>query len=106
MQIEIIKYKPEAPITLEDFANSHGLTMVVTERDPYFWNTSGHFYAHFRSAETKKNKTDKFLACSSGNGRNPEEAIENYKREIEGKILILNATSRARKEIQVPDELK
>ena len=105
MQIIIHKHKEPETMTLEEFADGHGLVMEVFERDNTFTG-DGKFYARFRNCETKDSSQDSFLTSNHGNGSSPEEAIEAYAKEISKKILVRDACSRARKEIVVPKLIK
>lgn len=99
MQIDM---KPLPRMTLEEFADRHGLTMEVAERHPCDWSAPGHFqryYAHFKSAEVKEGN---ILKGVFGNGSTTEEAIENYAREISRKRLVLDAYKGTRRELEVP----
>lgn len=84
--------------TIENFAVTHDLTMQVHERS----RNSGpnKFYAYFESAETK----DGCILCGDfGNGHDEQEAIQNYAKEISGKLLVIDAYSEERRrEIRVP----
>jgi hypothetical protein len=57
------------------------------------------FYAHFFDAEISEGR---ILVGSFGNGRTEEEAIENYAAEISGKVLVIGAYKKERREIIVP----
>jgi hypothetical protein len=85
-------------MTIEEFAEREGLIMEVVERPrniPYNFP----FYANFDHAEIQQGG---FLIGAYGNGNTPEEAIENYARQISGLILIFNAYRDDRKEIRIP----
>jgi len=66
-------------------------------------NQNNRFMAKFEHSETKKNKSDCILSGSYGNGNSPEEALSNYMKEIQGKVLIFNAMSDKRQEYVVPN---
>lgn len=89
--------------TIEAFADAHDLTMIVYERKPsdlgFCWTERIRFFAHFKNANVKDGST---IVGVFGNGATPEEAIENYAPEISGKLLVINAGSPERKEVQVP----
>lgn len=84
--------------TIEEFANRHGLEMVVVERKEPIGSPI-RYYARFERAEIK---TNGMLCNEFGNGENPEEAIMNYAVAIEMKTLVINAYQDDRKEIEVP----
>ena len=89
--------------TLEEFANEHKLTMLVTERNPNDlgsrWHPVFRFYAQFDGASVKNGP---MLTGAHGNGETIDDAIEEYMREISGQTLILGAYTDSRKEIKVP----
>lgn len=88
----------EQTTKLEDFADKHDLTMFVGERTKEFW-PNDRFYAHFKRGEIKDSGC---LIGVHGNGPSVEEAILDYAKAISGRILVINALTRSRKEIQVP----
>ncbi len=102
MKIET-KLVPES--TIEEFADTHNLTMQVTERSEQYVamphiGTGGRFYAHFRHAEIRSG--ERGLAAVYGNGAAAAEAIANYGPEISEKLLIVDAMTPERREIRVP----
>lgn len=84
--------------TIEEFANQHGLKMVVNERKKPVGSPE-RYYASFDRAEIKEGV---MLRSEFGNGATPEEAIMNYTSIIEMKMLVINAYRDDRKEIEVP----
>lgn len=87
--------------TIEDFADEYDLIMEVTERRPElcgFENYNKH-YACFQSAEIAAGG---ILQGAHGNGATPEAAIRDYKRNIAGRTLVVDAMKLSRREIQVP----
>lgn len=66
-------------LTLEEFANKHGLEMVVTER------TNGSFYASFRRFLVKEGCMRRGVY---GDGKTPEEAIKNYAPQISQHVIV------------------
>ncbi len=83
---------------LEEFADQHGLTMVIRECLP--GPDPKRFYACFKNAEVKND--DSMLGGKSGNGETPEEAMADYGKQISGKLLIIDAGTAERREIYVP----
>lgn len=75
MKIET-DYIPE--MTIEEFADKHGLVMEVHER-PKNIGASDRYYAHFRRISVVG---DGVLSSVFGNGRTPEEAIAAYACQI------------------------
>jgi hypothetical protein len=72
-------------MTLEEFADKHGLVMEVHERNRPVGDPM-RYYAHFTDAEVRS-ENGMFLSSDHGNGRTPEEAIAHYARRIEMKTL-------------------
>lgn len=87
-----------AVMTIREFAQLHGLEMVVTERRGELKSPS-RFYAQFKNAEVKGNGT---LSSEYGNGNTPEAAILDYIPHIELKTLAIGAYTDSRRDIQVP----
>lgn len=99
MKTEIHYLKPSPkPLTIEEFADNHDLVMVICERQ-HPVNDNFRFYAHFKDAETKDRS---ILSSEYGDGPTPQKAVEDYTRLISGKLLIINAYSADRLEINVP----
>lgn len=89
----------EIPImTLDEFADKYGLVMSVMERNTPI-DDPNRYVAGFKNCEIKKGA---ILSCSSGWGRTQEDAIRDYAKNIELKLLVVNAMSKERKEIRVP----
>lgn len=88
------------PVKLEDFANKHGLEMVVNERGldmpPHM-----RYYANFKKIEIKKGA---MLVSAFGNGATPEAAIEDYKSRIVGQRLVYSSYTPDRQEFDTPNE--
>ena len=83
---------------ISEFAETHGLTMVVTERPPHIENVEK-FYANFKNADVAV--AGGRVSCF-GNGDTPEEAIRNYAARISCKTLVINARKDVEKRIEVP----
>jgi hypothetical protein len=81
--------------TIEQFADTHKLTMEVYERSLPIGHKE-RFYAHFELCEIIDNGV---LIGAFGNGRTPEEAIANYATEISMKRIVIDQN---RREIEVP----
>ncbi len=85
-------------MSIDEFADSHGLVMVVSERrEPSQPNTR--FYAHFKGAEVMEPNT---LVAVCGDGSTPDEAIAAYARVLSLKRIALGAFTDQRTEIDVP----
>ena len=99
MKMKVI-IKQLAKCTIEDFADAHDLTMMVTELAA---NSGWKYYAKFEGAEDKVDLSSGMLESSVGHGYTPDEAIRDYSRQISGRYLIFNAASKKdRLEIQCP----
>ena len=86
-------------MSLEEFADKHNLIMVVKERARDFWPKS-RFYAQFKNAEVKEGAC---LRGTYGNGETELRAITAYASEISGHLLVVDAFTEKRLEIQVPE---
>lgn len=89
-------------MTLEEFADLHGLVMEVNERDVKLEDNKnkGRFYARFQSCEVARNAC---LFGVSGEGHDVQSAILDYVDQIVGRKIVFDAmSSTKRKEIQVP----
>lgn len=95
MQIEM---KTIERMSIEDFADKHGLVMVVNERRIRSVKLAP-FYAHFKNAEVLRGR---FLLGTFGDGSTPEEAIKDYALQISRATLVINANGNGRREIDVP----
>lgn len=88
------------PMKFEDFANANGLEIVVRER-PGSIGTMAQFYAKFRGVEVMEPGV---LVSAYGNGATPEAAINDYKNELLGKYIAINAYRDDRRNVQCPTE--
>lgn len=86
------------PVTLEEFADKHGLIMEVNER---YDLSLPKFYAQFKGVYRKAGEV--CIERCHGNGNTPEEAIEDYQNKISGKNLILHRRTEKRKEVWAPN---
>ena len=96
----VIKAIPR--LTVEQFADRHGLVMEVFERNPKVGMLTGKFepfYAHFRSSDVKEGSV---LIGEFGNGQTPAEAIADYASRISNRVLVVNASTDQRRELTVP----
>jgi hypothetical protein len=94
-----ILYDTVPTMTIEEFADKYGLTMVVKERrNTNFF--SERYYAYFHGVETITG--DGFLRSDFGNGATPEMAIASYAKIIDTKRIVIDAYKDTRKEIDVP----
>lgn len=89
-------------VSLQDFADKHRLVMEIHERAHCKAGDPARFYAGFKSCEIKQGC---MLSREHGNGEFPSNAMEDYASKIQGKILVVNAFSKMRREILVPERL-
>ena len=73
-------------MNIYEFADIIDKSIVVTR----YANQDGRFSARFDSCDTKHGNC---LYGEYGNGKTPQEAINNYKNKIIGKTLVFHATS-------------
>lgn len=95
-------------MTIGQFADKHGLTMIVRERARFICpDDRGRWIASFDKVESKDGCV---LTGEYGNGATPDEAISDYARKITGKLLVYDACGENRKEFYascdfvVPDQ--
>ncbi len=69
----------------------------------YYPNQNGRWVAKLSHAEISEGG---FLTGVHGNGKTPEEAINDYVAEIKGQRVIFNAYSDDRKEFVMPENLE
>ena len=86
---------PLERMSVQEFANKHGLTMKVDERATNYW-PDARWYARFDNFELKEGSC---LVSTYGNGSTVDEAIANYCKEISEKHGVINAYHVSRKEI-------
>lgn len=89
-------------MTLAEFADKHGLHLVVRERSARNGFPVGHrfrWYARFENTETKDGG---ILTSTHGNGATPEAAIRDYGEAISEQKLVIDAMRPTRREIDVP----
>lgn len=102
--------KQVSKCTIEDFADAHGLTMIIEERNALPKTEVG-FYpkylASFDKAEDKDDTSSTILTSTYGTGTIPDTAISDYAQKISGRVLVFNATSKENRiEIQCPIFIK
>lgn len=103
MKIET-KYHAGGAMSIDAFADTHGLTMEVVERPRRLWqgNENFRYYASFKYTEVSEPNV---LVSAYGDGKTPEQAIRSYAREIAGRRIVVDAFRPTRREIEVPNEL-
>jgi hypothetical protein len=75
-------------MTVAEFAELHGLTMVITERRMDRWQRERgieRYIARFKKADIKR---ECILEGAYGNGNTEAEAIADYARKISGERLV------------------
>jgi hypothetical protein len=96
---------------LEGFFNGKGETMNIEELSDLmgedlvirrYAGQNNRYMAHFEHSDTKDDSDDPGLCGSYGNGKSPDEAIEDYVKKIRGKLLIINAWGENRREYYIP----
>lgn len=94
MQIRITRREVPKPkvVSIEDFADQHGLVMDLREYD-YGWAAS------FEGAEVMRNGC---LVGEYGVGKDQRLAIADYARKLSGKRIAIDAFTPLRREIDVP----
>ncbi len=85
-------------MSIDEFADKHGLTMKVVERDIDL-GPAMRFYAYFNDAEVKLNGV---YEGRFGDGATPEDAITDYAKRISLLTIVIDAYSASRREIRVP----
>jgi len=95
MEIEIHRYDSQK---VDEFADAHGLKMVVRERGPNH-HPNARFYASFEGIEVKSGC---ILSGPFGNGATPEDAIANYLPKISKQVLVHNACRPDRRVFNAP----
>lgn len=85
-------------MTLEEFADEHGLEMDVVERRspsrPHM-----RYYAFFKGVDVR---TDRMLHSVYGNGETPDKAIQDYIPKISLANIVVSIHGQERREIRVP----
>lgn len=96
-------------VTIQDFAKRRGIWIQIRERRPSVVQELGEsfrFYATFKpSVQTKVCPEHPVLCGVTGNGRTPQEALEDLCRSVEGKYLVIDAFSSGRIEFYAPEKL-
>lgn len=103
-----VEYLGGGPVTFESFCEKHGLKVVVKERPIGGDGPRHRFYADLRSPEDgcTEVKDGVMLISVHGNGPTVVDAIKDLAPRLLSKRLVVNAYSRNRREIQVPNEWK
>lgn len=87
---------------LDEYADTLNLTLRILR----YPNQNERWVASFDDCETKDDMSSCILASTYGEGGCPETAVEDYLRQIRGRILVQHATSKTyRREYVVPKTL-
>lgn len=73
-------------ISIYDLADILNLEIEIRR----FPNQNGRYMAKFHGVHTANNETDGCMTGTYGNGKTPEEAVREYAREIQGKVLVIS----------------
>jgi hypothetical protein len=86
-------------MNIYDFADIIDKDIIIRR----YSNQDNGFMAEFENAETKNNKSSCVLEGSYGNGESPEEAIIDYSKKIQGRVLVFDSMGKDRQEYVVPN---
>lgn len=84
-------------MSIDEFADRHGLVMRVRERAHKPVGSPQRFFASFNNVEVKDRGC---LVSVYGDGRTPEDAIDAYARALSRRPLVVNAFRESRKDIK------
>lgn len=91
------------PISIFDFADIINKEIVII----YYPNQKGRFTAQFDKGEIIEKDKEGILIGLYGNGKSPQEAINDYCMKIVGQKIVFNAMNKERRqEFNVPNSLK
>jgi hypothetical protein len=82
-------------MNIYEFADEIDKKIIITR----YPNQNNRFSAAFDYCETKRGSC---LCSEYGNGKTPQEALNNYKNKIVGKTLVFDAMSNDRQEYVAP----
>ncbi len=72
-----------------------------------YHNQDNRYCAQLEHCEVKDEPTSSCISSAHGNGRTPEEAMQDYCNQIRGRLLVVNAFDKVeRREYRVPMEIK
>ena len=91
------------PRKFSEFVDKHGVGLVVKER-PRGTMADEDCRYHADFLELVEIKEGGMLKGCFGNGRTPEKAIEELKRNVAGRLLVKNANSAGRIEFRAPND--
>lgn len=96
----VIKKRPR--MTLEEFADAHGLMMEVYEIAPVYGFPKGSDKSWFASFQNTQIWDNGCLMGAFGNGATPEDAMREYGNRISECRLVIDPYRHNRREIEVP----
>lgn len=91
-----VNFKKIPTSTIQEFAEKHGLTMRIIERD---FIDLPKYCAYLEELEIKDGC---ILTSVAGNGNTPEEAMQDYGSKISRQYIVINAMLSSRREMFVP----
>jgi hypothetical protein len=86
-------------MTIYELADLLSVELIVTR----YQNQDGRWSAHFERCEVAEGSC---LVSAYGDGKTPEEAIQNYCQKIAGQRLVFNAMNKYRREFVAPKGLE
>jgi len=89
-------------MTLREFMEKYDLVLKIHERTGWYnpnLGENGRFYCTIEKGVLLEGNA---LFAMIGDGATKQEAVDNYTKIISGKYLVVNASYKNRKEIQVP----
>jgi hypothetical protein len=102
MSISVKKFGDGEPEILTEFAKRHGLTLDVRERGRDRGRMP-RYYASFPNVEVMRTG---MLSSSAGDGDTPDEAANDYARQLAGRRIVIGAYTLERVEIDVPNDFR
>lgn len=98
-----IELHEQARSALAEFAEKHGLTISINERNPRVLGSrfaeNSRYYAFFKGVEIKDGP---ILQKAHGNGSTPDDAMSDYAKQISNHRLVFGAYTQDRREIDAP----
>jgi hypothetical protein len=88
----------ENKINFFDFLDIIGCNLKITRYN----NQDNRWTCTIEYGEIKESKESSILSGSYGNGKSTNDAINNFLNEIKGKLLVINAMSKDRREYNIP----
>jgi hypothetical protein len=90
-------------VKFESYADALNLEIEISR----YPNQNNRYTAKLRGVETKDNPEDGCLTGTYGNGTSPWAAMADYVKQIRGKILVVDAMNKERRQMYVvPKDLE